>query len=162
MKFYEVFKSGLVKAHALRTLESDPLLSFCFKVQIEGLDDGIGFQKVGGISREIEVIEYFESMYEHAHKLPGRESFGEVTFERGMFKNAAMYNKYEQVFKQNNMRSTVTVLILDRLGKPRRKFVFNEAWFSKYELADLDATSSDVLIETLTLVFEDMLPSELA
>ena len=160
MKFKEMFNSPFLKVNALRTLEEDPLLAFCFNVQIEGLDDGIGFQKVGGISREIEVIEYFESMYEHAHKLPGRESFSEVTFERGMFKNAAMYKKYEQVFKRTNMRSTVTVLINDRLGKPRRKFVFNEAWFSKYELADLDATSSDVLIETLTLVYEEMLPSE--
>ena len=162
MRFGESVKNGMLKANALRTLEEDPLLSFCFKVEIEGLSGDIGFQKVGGISREIEVIEYFESMYEHAHKLPGRESFGEVTFERGMFRNAAMYNKYEQVFKQNNVRSTVTVMITDRLGKPRRKFVFNEAWFSKYELADLDATSSDVLIETLTLVFEEMLPSEMA
>lgn len=156
--FSEIFKSGIVKANAMRTLEKDPLLAFCFQVSIAGLDAKIGFQKVSGLSREIEVIEYFESMYDHAHKLPGRESFGEVTFERGIFSDSSMVGKYEQVFKQNDMRQSVVVSIMDRFKNVRRKFTLYEAWFSKYELADLDATSSDVLIETLTLVYEDMKP----
>ena len=87
MKFAEILKEAITtKAYAMaRTMESDPLQSFMFKVQINGLPTGVGFQKVSGISREVAVVEYLENMYDHTHKLPGRESVGEITFERGMY-----------------------------------------------------------------------------
>lgn len=153
-KLYNMFKSIALSAHASRTIEADPLQAFMFKVSIPGLPTGVGFQKVGGLSREVEVVEYFENMYNHAHKLPGRESVGEVTFERGMYADDYLQGIYETVFNNNTVRNTVVIQICDRFGKIRREFKCAEAWFSKYECADLDATSSDVIIETLTMVFE--------
>ena len=63
---------------------------------------------------------------------------------------------YEKVItaSEGDYRTTVTISIVDRFGKVRRTFKCAECWFSKYELADLDATSDDVLIETLTMQFE--------
>lgn len=153
-KLYNMIKSIALTAQASRTIEADPLQSFTFKVSIPGLPTGVGFQKVGGLSREVEVVEYFENMYEHAHKLPGRESVSEVTFERGMYADDYLQSLYETVFNNNTVRNTVVIQITDRFGKIRREFKCAEAWFSKYECADLDATSSDVIIETLTMVFE--------
>ena len=95
-KLYNMFKSIALSAHASRTIEADPLQSFMFKVSIPGLPTGVGFQKVGGLSREVEVVEYFENMYNHAHKLPGRESVGEVTFERGMYADDYLQGIYQQ------------------------------------------------------------------
>lgn len=154
MKLYEMFKSLALTASASRTIEADPLQSFMFKVSIPGLPTGVGFQKVGGLSREVEVVEYFENMYDHAHKLPGRESVSEVTFERGMYADDYLQGLYENVFNNNTVRNTVVIQVCDRFGKIKREFKCAEAWFSKYECADLDATSSDVIIETLTMVFE--------
>ena len=154
-KFAKILKDVITtKAYASRTIEQDPLQSFMFKVQIGGLPTGVGFQKVGGLSREVAVVEYLENMYEHAHKLPGRESVGEVTFERGMYADDYLQTLYEKVFTDKNVRNTVVIQITDRFGKIRREFKCAEAWFSKYECADLDATSSDVIIETMTMVFE--------
>lgn len=147
-------KSIAISAMAARTIESDPLQSFMFKVSIPGLPTGVGFQKVGGLSREVEVVEYFENMYDHAHKLPGRESVSEVTFERGMYADDYLQGLYEKVFNNNTVRNTVVIQVCDRFGAIKREFKCAEAWFSKYECADLDATSSDVIIETLTMVFE--------
>lgn len=152
--FYNMFKSASLMAHAIRTIESDPLMGFMFKVSIPGLPTGVGFQKVSGLSREVEVVEYFENMYEHQHKLPGRESVGDVTFERGMYADTYLQDLYEGVFNNNNVRNTVVIQICDRFGNIRREFKCAEAWFSKYEVADLDASSSDVIIETLTMTFE--------
>lgn len=156
MKFAKILKEAITtKAYAMaRTMESDPLQSFMFKVQIAGLPTGVGFQKVGGISREVAVVEYLENMYDHAHKLPGRESVGEVTFERGMYADDYLQGLYEKVFNNKNARNTVVLQICDRFGKVRREFQMAECWFSKYECGDLDATSDDVLIETLTMQFE--------
>lgn len=154
-KFANILKDVITtKAHALRTIEQDPLQSFMFKVAISGLPTGVGFQKVGGLSREVAVVEYLENMYEHAHKLPGRESVGEITLERGMYADDHLQRIYESVFNNSKVRSTVVIQICDRFGKVRREFHLAECWFSKYEVGDLDATSDDVIIETLTMQFE--------
>lgn len=153
-KLYTMFKGLALNAMASRTMEADPLQSFMFKVSIPGLPTGVGFQKIGGLSREVEVVEYLENMYQHTHKLPGRESVSEVTFERGMYADDYLQTLYEKVFNDKNVRNTVVIQITDRFGKIRREFKCAEAWFSKYECADLDATSSDVIIETMTMVFE--------
>ena len=154
-KFAQILKTvATTKAYAARTTEQDPLQSFMFKVQISGLPTGVGFQKVGGLSREVAVVEYLENMYDHMHKLPGRESVGEVTFERGMYADDYLQQLYERVFNNPNIRSTVTIQVTDRLGNVRREFQLAECWFSKYECGDLDATSDDVVIETLTMQYE--------
>ena len=153
-KLYTMFKGLALNAMASRTMEADPLQSFMFKVSIPGLPTGVGFQQIGGLSREVEVVEYLENMYQHTHKLPGRESVSEVTFERGMYADDYLQTLYEKVFTDKNVRNTVVIQITDRFGKIRREFKCAEAWFSKYECADLDATSSDVIIETMTMVFE--------
>lgn len=143
------------EAYAMsRTIQSDPLQSFMFKVSIPGLPIGVGFQKIGGLSREVGVVEYLESMYDHAHKLPGREKVGEVTFERGMYADAYMQSVYESVFNNDQCRNTIVISICDRFGNIRREFQLAECWFSKYEVGDLDATSDDVIIETMTMQFE--------
>ena len=153
-KLYTMFKGLALNAMASRTMEADPLQSFMFKVSIPGLPTGVGFQKIGGLSREVEVVEYLENMSQYTHKLPGRESVSEVTFERGMYADDYLQTLYEKVFTDKNVRNTVVIQITDRFGKIRREFKCAEAWFSKYECADLDATSSDVIIETMTMVFE--------
>lgn len=153
-KLYTMFKGLALNVMASRTMEADPLQSFMFRVSIPGLPTGVGFQKIGGLSREVEVVEYLENMYQYTHKLPGRESVSEVTFERGMYADDYLQTLYEKVFTDKNVRNTVVIQITDRFGKIRREFKCAEAWFSKYECADLDATSSDVIIETMTMVFE--------
>lgn len=149
----EVF---VTEAHAARTISADPLQSFMFRVVISGLPSSVGFQKVSGISREVGVVEYLENMYAHKHKLPGRETVGEITFERGMYADAALQALYESVFNNDNCRSQVQLQILDRFNNIRRTFTFEECWFSKYEVGDMDATSDDVLIETLTMQCESI------
>lgn len=153
-KLYNMFKGIALNAMASRTIEADPLQSFMFRVSIPGLPTGVGFQKVGGLSREVEVVEYLENMYDHTHKLPGRETVSDITFERGMYADDYLQGIYEKVFNNNTVRNTVVIQVCDRFGKIRREFKCAEAWFSKYECADLDATSSDVIIETLTMTFE--------
>ena len=156
-RFFDMFKSAVsTKAYAMaRTMEADPLMGFMFKVKIDGTDCTIGFQKIGGLSREIAVVDYFENMYEHAHKLPGRETIGEVTFEKGMFADKAFVDYYENLFSTHN-RYDISVIICDRFGNAKRTYDFTECWFSKYEVTDLDSSSDDVLVETLTMQSEGM------
>lgn len=158
MKFSDMIKEVVAtKTYAARTFVSDPLQAFRFRVSISGIPSTVGFQKVGGLSREVEVSTYLENMYDHEHKLPGRETFGEITFERGMYQDASLEDAFKSLFTNQAVRRDVTLNVLDRFGNIRRTFSFAECWFSKYEVGDFDATSSDVLIETLTMVFENMI-----
>lgn len=143
-----------MKAHASRTVANDPLQKFMFRVSIPGLPKGLGFQKVGGLSREVGVVEYLEGLSQHTHKLPGREKVGEVTLEKGAYASNDLENYYKTVLGNKFARNTVVIEILDRFGNVKRTFKLAEAWASKFEASDLDATSDDVAIEKLTLQFE--------
>jgi phage tail-like protein len=146
---------GIINAMAMpRTLAEDPLQKFMFRVTIPGLDSKIGFQKVGGLSREVEVVEYLEGTFPLAHKLSGREKVGEIVLERGMFEDAGLEGYYKKILTDPTIRSTVTIEFLDRQGAVRRKYTLKEAWASKWEGSDADATSSDVAIEKVTLQYE--------
>ena len=137
-----------------RTIANDPLQKFMFRVTVPGLPTGLGFQKVGGLTREVGVVEYLEGLYQYTHKLPGREKVGEVTLERGSYTTKELEAQYKKVLTDSNLRNTVIIEILDRFGNTKRTYKLAEAWVSKWEGSDLDASSDDVAIEKLTVQFE--------
>lgn len=144
----------IIKAFAARTIANDPLQKFMFRVTIPGLPAGLGFQKVGGLTREVGVVEYLEGLYTYTHKLPGREKVGEVTLERGSYASKELEAQYKKVLTDPNVRNTVIIEILDRFGNAKRTYKLAEAWVNKWEGSDLDASSDDVAIEKITLQFE--------
>ena len=146
----------VLMAHAARTSSEDPLQKFKFRVTIPGIPYQIGFQKVSGLSKEVNVVEYDESAFEYTHKLPGKTKFGEVTMERGMFSNSSMRDQMK-VIQNPDYRTTMIVQLMDRFGNVQRTWKLAEAWISKWEGSDLDATSDDVAIETITVQYEYML-----
>ena len=137
-----------------RTIANDPLQKFMFRVTIPGLPTGLGFQKVGGLTREVGVVEYLEGLSKYTHKLPGREKVGEVTLERGSYATKELEAQYKKVLTDSNLRNTVIIEILDRFGNAKRTYKLAEAWVSKWEGSDLDASSDDVATEKLTVQFE--------
>ena len=137
-----------------RTIANDPLQKFMFRVTVPGLPTGLGFQKVGGLTREVGVVEYLEGLYQYTHKLPGREKVSEVTLERGSYATKELEAQYKKVLTDANIRNTVIIEILDRFGNTKRTYKLAEAWVSKWEGSDLDASSDDVAIEKLTVQFE--------
>lgn len=148
-----------VKAHAMsRTINDDPLQKFKFRVTIPGIPTTVGFQKVNGLTREIEVVEYIEGMFDTAHKLTGREKVGEITLERGMFSKEMGGLDMEDFFKITlitpETRNTVVIEYLDRYDYAKRTYTLAECWASKWEASDMDASSSDVSIEKMVLQFE--------
>jgi phage tail-like protein len=127
---------------------------FKFRVSMPGLPAGMGFQKVSGLSREIGVVEYDEGGYSHTHKLTGKEQGGEVTLEKGMFANTDLEEIYKRSLNRPDYRTTVIIEQLNKFGKVARSWTLAEAWVSKWEGSELDATSEDVAIESITIQFE--------
>ena len=143
-----------IKAFAARTTSVDPLQKFKFRLTDPGLPSGIGFQKVSGLTHEVGVTEYDEGGFDYTHKLPGRQKVGEVTAERGSYADNSFQNLLKQTLTNPSMRNTVIFEQLNRYGETVRTYKLAEAWVSKWEGSEFDASSDDVAIEKLTIQFE--------
>lgn len=149
-----MFKNLFMTAHAARTASLDPLQKFRFRVTIPGLPSEIGFQTVSGLSHEVGVAEYAEGGYEYTHKLPGKPTVAEITCERGAFQDSALATLIQDTLTNPDFRQTIIIEHLDRFSNVGRTYKLAEAWVSKWEGSDLDATSDDVAIEKITIQFE--------
>lgn len=137
-----------------RSRANDPVLKHRYAVSIPGLPSGVGFSKVSGLSAELGVVEYAEGGYTATHKLVGKQKVEPVTLERGMFKTKEMETLYKKSLSDPNFRTTVVISLQDNNGSVVRTWKLAEAWVSKWEGTDLDASSEDVAIEKITIEFE--------
>ena len=149
-----MFKNLFMTAHAARTASLDPLQKFRFRVTIPGLPSEIGFQTVSGLSYEVSSTEYSEGGYEYTHKLPGKPTVGEVTCDRGAYQDTSLADLIKETLTNPDFRQTIVIEHLDRFGNVGRTYKLAEAWVSKWEGGDLDASSDDVSIEKITIQFE--------
>lgn len=143
----------VMEAHASRTISQDPLQKFKFRVTLPGFPP-MGFQKCSGLSDEATSTEYDEGGFDYTHKIPGRRKVGDVTLERGAYADNSFQHLIQDALTNESMRQTITIEHLDRFGNVARTYKLAEAWVSKWEGSDLDASSDDVAIEKLTVVFE--------
>ena len=153
----KVLTSHTIVANAARTASLDPLQKYKFRLTIPGIPTEIGFQKVSGLSHEVGVAEYTEGGYDYAHKLPGKPKVGEITLERGAYRDRMFEVMIKDTLTNPDMRGTVIIEHLDKYGEVARTYKLAEAWCSKWESSDLDSSSDDVAIEKITMQFEHYL-----
>lgn len=153
---YKVLTSilDIRNVYAARTASEDPLQSFKFRVTVPGLPIGLGFKSCKGLDFETEVVEYDEGSWAYTHKLPGRGKVAEVTLERGCYEDTTFKDAAIAVLTSKTFRGTVIIEHINRFGEVGRTYKLAEAWISKWTNSDLDASSSDVAIESITIQFE--------
>lgn len=146
----------------------DPLRNFNFEVQIfseTGNFAKVGFQKVSGLSGEVEVIEYREGGDNLTPtKMPGLVKFQPVTFERGMSEDDDMWNTFDSMFSRDfggyarnqepMERLTVHIYLKDRTGNWAKGWELQRAFCTKYETGEFDAEGNAVMIERMTVEHE--------
>ena len=116
------------------------------------------FQKVSGLGSTIEttsVSEGGQNLY--TQKLPDKVSYENLTLERGVFVGSPLvieFNIAMSLFKF--APSNVLVMLLDNTSIPIASWLFMKAFPVKWSVSDLDATSNDVVIETLELSYQRM------
>ena len=135
----------------------DPYPSFNFRVEIDGIESA-GFREVLMPSSTIDVIEYREGGEAacSVRKLPGRVHFGNLVLRRGLTESNSLFEWWRSVCEGRPDRRSVVVTLLDGQGDVVKRFGFLRALPARYEAPSLDASSTDVAIETLELAFEGM------
>jgi len=133
----------------------DPFLAFCFKVTIKdaNISKATGFFKsVGGLSIETEVIDYREGgVNDTTHKLLGATKWKNLTFKRGFggFELATWREGW--LNPVGKKRSTGTIEQLDTKGATVAAWTFVGGMPVKWEVSELDASKSEISIETLEI-----------
>ena len=74
--------------------------------------------------------------------------------ERGAFADRSLEELWKKTLMDSSARNTIIIEMLDRQGNVSRTYKLAEAWVSKWEGSDLDATSDDVAIEKITVQHE--------
>ena len=128
-----------------------------FRVEWGGAN--VGFMEVSGLSIELDVVDYREgsSPENSVRKMPGLKKFSDVVLKRGIVKNDDDFYKWINTATFNQVeRRDVVISLLNESHEPIVVWKLKNAFPSKLEYSTLNANSSDVIIESLTLVHEGL------
>jgi phage tail-like protein len=130
----------------------DPLRNFRFRVEIDGIAVA-GFSEALVGSATTDVIEYREGTDPMlVRKLPGLSKFNNITLKRGLTSSLELASWYKAIRDgQAQTRRKVAIVVADETGSDEARFIVSEAWPTKYEVSELNAKGSEVLVETLEL-----------
>lgn len=151
---------------------SYPLTKMNFIVTIKGVEGTAAFSEVSGIEATVDVIEFRQG---NAHslapvKIPGLVKHGNVTLKFGYTTNSTFKTWIQECVSETRgemPRNDVQIEMIDiNGGAPStevkevtgtRVWVLTNAWVTKYTAPDLNASTSEVAIESVELTYEELI-----
>jgi len=147
-----------------RASQFDPFRKFKFRIKIDGAFVA-GLTKCSALTVSVANTDFRSGdMESFKQKLPGQVTFEPITLEQGVTNNktfeawaTAMSNYLgnkgaDSQKTPNTFRRTVDIEVYNLNNQRVKAYKVYQCWVSKYTaLPDLDATSNDVLIQTLEL-----------
>jgi phage tail-like protein len=128
----------------------DPLRGFRFLLEIEGITSG-GFARVKGLSREVKHESYREGgVNEYEHKLVTQVSYPVVVLERGLALDD-LWKWALAVADGDVKRKTIWIRLQNEANEKMWALQIEYALPVKWTASDLDAQSSQVVMESLEL-----------
>ncbi len=138
-----------------------PLTVFHFSVSWGGED--IGFSEVGGLTVEIDSIDYRDGLMSAntlALKRPGIRKSGNISLKRGICAgNIDLYNWFNNTGQPNIERRDLTITMLNDEGAPVFIWSITQAWPIKCDGPGLNATGNEIAIEGVELAHEGITQS---
>ena len=134
-----------------------PIPKFHFEVQWGGTK--IGFTEVTGLEVTTEKIEYRDGASKEYHKIrmPGMQTFGDLTLKRGVFAgDNEFYDWWNSVALNTVERRDITISLLNEAHEPVVVWKIKKAWPTKVTSTDLNASGNETAIETLVLTHEGL------
>jgi phage tail-like protein len=138
----------------------DEIYGSFFSLTIDGVDMAT-FTGCSGLNIEFDV-----ATQKHINKdgkistikIPGKTKYSEVVLKRGYTADLKLNKWFEDVAQAKTAQAkdvkTGAITLYSRDFKPVAKFNLTNCWPSKLSVTDLNAASSDVMIEELTIQHE--------
>lgn len=138
--------------------EKDPLVSFHFSIDIQGVVKGF-FTECSGLGSEHEVIEHkvvTDGAQEVIKKIPGRLKWENIVLKRGITANMDMWTWRKQVEDGDveGARHDGSVIMYDHTLTPVAQWDFLRGWPVKVTGPQPKADSNEVGIEEMTIAHE--------
>ncbi|MFC4101930.1 phage tail protein [Paenibacillus xanthanilyticus] len=125
---------------------------FRFWVELDGMLVG-GFSEVTGLSAEIETEEFREGgVNGYVHRIPRSVKYSPIILKRGMSQSSELWDWYAQAMNGRIVRKSGSVILQQLDGDEMCRWNFFEAYPVRWSGPDLNASQSDIAVETIELV----------
>jgi phage tail-like protein len=125
-------------------------MNFRFRVEFDHVQHG-GFSRVKGLAREIKIDAHREGgLNEFEHKLASLTTYGNLTLERGLVDDY-LWAWHDAATEGRITRKDLVIGVHDRTGNEVWRWLVTGAIPVKWTGTDLDATSAQVLVESVEL-----------
>ena len=136
--------------------KDDPYAGYRFIVEIHGMTAG-GFTDVSGLGVETEIETRREGgVNDYEYKLPARSKYTDIILRRGAADADLLWNWHQDVVRGKFERKNGSIYLLNESGENALWWDFFEAYPVKWEGPSLNALSSAVAVETLTLTHQGL------
>ena len=133
-----------------------------FLLEIDGIAVA-GFSQATIPENSTEAVEYRNGNDSPTvRKLWSLNSYGNLTLEKGVTDDSMALFEWRRSVEQGQVddaRRNIAVVVLDEEGEQGPRWEFENAWPTQYDAPDLDATGTDVAIESLEIAHEGMVRS---
>ncbi len=137
---------------------SYPIPVYHYRVTIDG-DDSLAFSEVSGLGIEYETTTYKDGMSfkTGAKHIPGQPTPPKLTLKKGIVKNGKqLYDWINSTSLNTVNKKDIQIDLLNEESHPVVTWQVLNAFPTKLDAPSLEATSSDVAIETLELMANDL------
>jgi phage tail-like protein len=140
--------------------KKDQLAAYTFMLEVDGIAEAT-FRECSGLDSETSVIESKEAGNKGQtiiKKLPGDHKWGDISLKRGYTDDMKLQSWRQLTVdgKLTDMRKNGSIVVYDYENKEVLRWNFKNGWISKLQGPSLNATGSDVAIESVTIVHEGL------
>ncbi len=141
----------------------DPYRAYNFKLLIGDVTEA-HFMECSGMGVKINVIKYRVSGRSDApgdpgyyKKIPGPVEYGDIELKYGLTSSDSLWNWFMSGVNGSVEPKNITLQLLDNAGrKPVMQWDLIGAWASEWKGAQLNTMGREVAIESVTLVYENL------
>ncbi len=135
----------------------DPYRTYNFRLEIDNTPVA-AFSEVSGLTSDGDSADYRTGMDIPLtlRKLPGLRKYGPITLKRGMLHDATLWDWYRNIATGSPDRRNGTVVLMDETQHDVLRWHFENAWPNKMDGPSLKAGASEVAIESIELIVEDI------
>lgn len=134
----------------------DPYAGFNFLIEIDGITKA-AFSECSGLSTDTDPIEYRDGSEDiTVRKIPGLKKFANISLKRGMTTDLELWNWRKTVLDGLTERKSGSIVLLNEAREEVLRWNFKDGWPTKWEGPSLNATGSEIAIETLEIAHEGL------
>lgn len=140
-------------------MDTYPPLGFYFEVKSLGTQK-LSFKEVSGIGFDVEQETInVGGENEYSFKVPKRIIYKDLVLKRGLVSKRNDFLKKLNSSPENNLLTplikSIKVSLLNEKGVPLTSWIFFMLSIKSWSISDLDATKNEVLLESITLSYNN-------